>query len=572
MLNPDFNIMYPCPLPKLLIITAVIILFIASQSIIVWAHDLLDIPLSDPLYQDAYDFIDRIVAKRIVKGVVKNTRPYLRGEVVEILTQLNNQVKQNQVKLSRIEQRQLEKLLSLLDIERYGKQNSNNEISTPLSTGQDLVNSGRDAFLEAKGNQYHFTLDVEAGEEVVSRSATDSERETGYVTMLRPTVLGSVYQNFVFCSDLKFYYLSGAQFEDIPKTEARSVQGGLGATTAATTTAYALFKTPWFGLLLGKDQLYWGPGRHGTLLVSDNPLPMNIVKLIAHYPSGPLQRQKGPHIKFHAFTGALGSENSRKYLSGHRVEMNVRDRINLGIAETIVFANRFETIYLNPLQIYTVTELPVKVIRGEGLESPDNVLISGDFDLLLKNLSVYGELMIDDFQPNYGVRSYRHWGSKFGFLFGFYYVNPFSIPDSSLRFEYTFINQYAYTHSTPANYTDYDRVIGHWIGSDADDFWVNFRHWFTPTLSSSVSFEIERHGEGNANKPHPKDAPYEDEWEFLSGITESTHSICLGVSYNSIGKYSVALEYTRSWIKNTNHQVDVNDTKNQVLLSGQYRF
>ena len=74
------------------------------------------------------------------------------------------------------------------------------------------------------------------------------------------------------------------------------------------------------------------------------------------------------------------------------------------------------------------------------------------------------------------------------------------------------------------------------------------------------------------NKPHPQDARDDDEWEFLSGVTESTHSIILSASYNLIGKYSVALEYTRSWIKNADNQNGVNDTNNQVLLSGQYRF
>ena len=564
--------MYPCLLSKLLIITIIVTIIIVFQSIIVCAHDLLDVPLSDPLYQDAYDFIDRMVAQRFVKGVVKNTRPYSRGEVVEIL----NQVKQNQVKLSRIEQRRLERLLSLLSIEK-------DEVSTPALTGRDVVNSGQDAFLEAKGNQYHFTLDVEAGEEVVSRKISDSEGGLGYITMLRPTVLGRVYRNFAFCSDLKFYYLSGEHFEDIPKTEARSVQADLGATTAATTTAYALFKAPWFGLLLGKDRLHWGPGRHGALLVSDNPLPMNMVKLIAHYPSGSIQRQKGPQIKFHAFTGTLGSGISRKYLSGHRVEMNVRDRINWGIAETIVFANRFETIYMNPLQIYTVTELPVKVIRGEGLESPDNVLISGDFDLLLKNLSVYGELMIDDFQPNYGWRSYRHWGSKFGLLFGLYYINPplppffkggseGGFPDSEFRLEYAFINQYAYTHDNNTNYTHFDSVIGHWIGSDADVLWVNLKHWFTGDFHASVSFELKRHGEGNMNRPHPQDAPFEEEWELISGITESISSLSLSLSYTSVGRFLTEFAYTLSRAKNVDNQLNRNATEHQLVLRGQYRF
>ena len=66
--------------------------------------------------------------------------------------------------------------------------------------------------------------------------------------------------------------------------------------------------------------------------------------------------------------------------------------------------------------------------------------------------------------------------------------------------------------------------------------------------------------------------PETGQWEFLSGVTESIHSISLGASYDSIGRYSVALKYTHSLVKDANHQAGVNDSRDQVLLSGQYRF
>jgi len=229
------------------------------------------------------------------------------------------------------------------------------------------------------------------------------------------------------------------------------------------------------------------------------------------------------------------------------------------------------------VQIYTVTEIPSKIIKGEAKETPDNLLISGDFDsVVLRNVELYGEILIDDFRPfAYGLRSYRNWGSKFGLLFGFYYVDPFSLPDTDFRFEYAFINQYTYTHKYPINtYTHYDSIIGHKIGTDADVLWLNLKHWFAADIAASLTYELERHGEGNVNKPHEgnKGASDNDEWEFLSGVAESTHSICLGVSYNSIGKCSLALEYTHFWIKNADNQTGVNKTKDQVILSGQYRF
>jgi hypothetical protein len=535
-----------------------IILIIFWQCSICFAQ-LLEVPLGDELYREVYDFIDRVVARQDVTKVFKNILPYSNADVAQALIELDKRVKEGHVKLSEIEQRRLNQLLSLLSLQPHPL--------LPLSTSGEGV--GGRGFSEhshlfiTQGDKHSFYADFGVGENLRIRE-TDEEK-TAYATLFRPTVGGQIRDDFAFYSDLKVYYISAAVDKDFPKTEARIAQYPVKSKTGALTTYYMKFKLPWFDVFLGKDNLHWGPGIHGALLLSENPLPMNMVKLTAQYYP----------VKFQAVTALLGSDIARKYLSGHRVELNLFEKLRLGVAEVIVYGERFETIYLNPLQIYTVTEIPAKVVSGESKESPDNTLISGDFDLaLVRNFQLYGEILIDDFRPfAYGLRSYRNWGSKFGLLSGFYYVDPFSLPNTDFRVEYAFINQYTYTHTPSVTaYTHFDSIIGHQIGTDADDLWLNLKHWFTPNFTASLSYELERHGEGNVNKPHPSGAPDDDEWEFLSGVTESTHSITLGASYNLIGKYSATLEYTHSWIKNTNHQVGVNDTNNQVLLSGQYRF
>jgi hypothetical protein len=88
----------------------------------------------------------------------------------------------------------------------------------------------------------------------------------------------------------------------------------------------------------------------------------------------------------------------------------------------------------------------------------------------------------------------------------------------------------------------------------------------------ALSYELERHGEGNVNKPHPQDAPWEEEWEFLSGVTESTNSLSLGLSYATIGRYFADLKYTVSWIENVQNKLNQNGTRHQFILEGSYRF
>ena len=545
------------PLPKAFGIGLIISIIILWHGPIVFAK-LLDVPLGDELYHEVYEFINRIVAKNYVTKINPGIRPYSQDEVAEILIELNKKVKNGDLKLSRIEEQRLRNfLLAFIP-----------PLSLPTVDGGEGGGRQDEYLFQTQSKRHKFGFDFGIGESIISRRQKASDSKTGYATLFRPTASGQIYNNFAFYSDLKVYYLSATQFPDIPKTEVRMSQPGKETKTASLASYYIKTKLPWFELFFGNDNLHWGPGQHGALLISENPLPMYMIKLTApYYP-----------VKFQFVTAKLGSniednplppfDKGDKYLAAHRLELNLWRKLRIGVAESIIFARRFEPIYLNPVQIYTTTEFVLPEAGGKN----DNVLISGDIDLtLLKNLEIYGEVLIDDYRPfSY---SPKNWGNKFALLFGGYWVDPFSIADTNIRLEYAFVNQYAYTHSHAVNvYTHFNSVIGHQIGTDADNLWLNLKHYFTANLAMLLEYQLERHGEGNVNKPHPQGAPDDDEWEFLSGVTESTHSICLGASYNLIGKYSVAWEYTHSWIKNADNQNGVNDTNNQVLLSGQYRF
>ena len=538
---------------RLIKILFVSVIFLLWQNPIVSAQ-LLDVPLGDELYYEVYDFIDRMVAHGYVTKVFKNTQPYSRGEVAQVLIELERKVKEGSLKLSRVEGQRLKQLLLAFseDLQALHYSTDSNVKSAHL--------------LHLKGEKHRFGIDLGLGESALSRKQESMKGRTAYATLFQPTVVGQIQDDFAFRSDFRVYYLGAIQFPDFPKTEARVSQQPTKPMTAGLTTYQMKFKLPWFELVWGKENLHWGPGQRGALLISENPLPMEMIRLTAQYYP----------VKFQAFFSSLISEIDRKYLSGHRLEFNLKKKFRLGIAETVVHGERFDTFYLNPLQIYTITESTPKFVKERVYgSSPDNLLVSGDFSFaLMENWEFYGELLIDDFRPfSYGLRSYKNWGSKFGVLLGCYYVDPFFLYDTDVRIEYAFINQYTYTHWKPiTTYTHFNSVIGHQIGTDADDLWLNFRHWFSEHFVLSLGYELERHGEGNVNKPHPKNAPDDDEWEFLSGVTESTSSALLALSYTSVEKYFASVEYTYSRIKNVGNQQGYNQTAQQLLLRGCYRF
>ncbi|MCH8289742.1 hypothetical protein IH992_01375 [Candidatus Poribacteria bacterium] len=497
---------------------------------------LLNVPLDDPMVQEVYQFVDRVVLKYQLKGLLKNQRPYTHGKVSKILDQL----RVGNFPLTPIERKRLARLTRYFSAE-----------SSPLLT--------------AKGEDYRFDFNLELGQINTHRTNPADPSGTEYAWQTRPIVRGGIRDDFAFSTDLRFYLITNTVLPNTVRVEVEANKSGENFITAGLVPAYAKFKLPWFELLIGKDNLSWGPGRHGNLLLSANPLPMDMIQIQAQYGK----------VGFQAFTAIAESSHGQKILSGHRLDLNLWDRVNLGIAETVVIGEEnFELRFLNPFTVYTVTELSGGGILDEPVKtSLGNTLISGTMELrIFRNLALYGELMIDDFQPRYGLNSYRNWASKFGLQLGVQLVDPLSIDNTDLRIEYAFINQFAYTHIRPVNeYTHFDRLIGHEIGSDADDLWVDFKYWVTDTIAAGVTYELLRNGEGDVTKSHPYDGS-DEPWEFLSGITQSTHAFSVEGQYHAIGGFIVKGEYTFSHITNLNHRKGIQDNQHEVILTALYRL
>lgn len=101
-----------------------IILIIFWQCSICFAQ-LLEVPLGDELYREVYDFIDRMVARQAVTKVFKNILPYSNADVAQALIELEKAVKERHIKLSKIEQSRLDKLLSVFSTKQQTKNSPN---------------------------------------------------------------------------------------------------------------------------------------------------------------------------------------------------------------------------------------------------------------------------------------------------------------------------------------------------------------------------------------------------------------------------------------------------------------
>ena len=533
------------------------------------ADSLINVPLNPALSdfnRETYRFIHRLLNKRVLPGIPRGSLPLTRGQVASFLVEVSRKQQNGEVTLSANDRERLKALLAFFREARERKL----AIEKDTAAGTPTPFHRRLHLLTLTDNaDYRFSFDLRGSQRTITRLVDNVSEEPPVegnmlVTTWLPHLYGQVEEHFAFTTDMAYRFLYGAFFDDVFPDESkyRQLEGELRNRTAIN--GYLKFNLPWFELQFGTDALQWGPGYHGNLLISSNPIALDMLKLQATYKT----------VTFTGFTGVLedmADDINEKYISGHRIEGYFWNRLGIGLSEVVVYGNRFEPGYLNPVNIYLFNEQTISRADSRAPGSGDNVNASVDVRLrLVNNFEIYGELMVDDANP---AASFKHWDNKFGILGGIYLTDPFGMADTDFHAEYAFINQYAYTHENPINvYKHFTTPIGHHIGSDADNLWLQLRRRFTDKLETVFSYELERHGEGDIDKRHPPDAPKDDVWTPLSGITQSEHRLKVGFNWVAIGHYSLYAEWARVWRRNLGNRQGVHENGNEIQAKALYRF
>jgi hypothetical protein len=149
-------------------------------------------------------------------------------------------------------------------------------------------------------------------------------------------------------------------------------------------------------------------------------------------------------------------------MAAHYLSYKASKNLEFGIYETVIFnrTNHFELQYLNPLIIFRTVE--------QFLGSPDNVLVGIDFKYnLLKRFSLYGQLLLDEFNFSKLIEDNSWWANKYGIQLGLKYIDVFGINQLDMQFETNIIRPYTYTHrDSLVTYTHYNQPLAHPLGAN----------------------------------------------------------------------------------------------------------
>lgn len=303
----------------------------------------------------------------------------------------------------------------------------------------------------------------------------------------------------------------------------------------------------------GREKVKLGYGYGSSLIMSGNAPDFDFLRLQFKYGI----------INYYSFfgsgTGPFSTDRSlnyTKYISSNRLMLSFEDLFDIGIGETVIFSDRLELAYLNPVIFYKFVE--------HSLQDRDNGSIYFDLQThFLKDVEFQGTFLLDENILS-NLSDFSRYSNKTGYQVGMYWYRPASIENLGVSFEYTKIRPFVYSHYNIKNtYTSFGQIIGHPIGPNSDQVFAAADLSITDRLFLRAEYQFIRSGEnvydsaGALVKNVGGDVfqTYRDgvdpvEMYFLDGIRLNKSIFGLKLTYEPLRDYRFDLYYSYNSEKN----------------------
>ena len=491
------------------------------------AHGAPDVPLNfDGWITEA---LAKLETDGITGGFHRQTAPLSRTEVAEIIQQAERRIQAGQVVVSAIDRKLLEKLKREFRSEIAGEHGLAIAALPQLrATEEKIAPAIESAFQYTLGNLEQRT---------VPRLTLYSEFE-GQNFESRPLDGKTAEQRFEPWHRARGYIIDFKR-------------------------SYLQVNSTHLNLVVGRDWLFWGASPYKSVGISDNSPPFDQVRL-----TGKL----GKKLKATAFTTQLDSTwyddgkkryLAKRYMSGHRLDYQFNDRVEIGVAEWVLYGGDAQTLewkYANPITFYYALQYNAK--------ADDNMMFAFDASVRpIDGVRLYGEWLIDDIQyvPTSNDPHSVAW------LLGLTWYPPWLERQLGIHSEYARVNRWAYTHLVPDNqFTHFGYAIGHPIGTDTDTVRVSASYQFTVSTAAEIRAVLTRHGEGTI-----ADRFYGEDYEslpFPTGVVARVTEIGGQLSYRPLNAWNASLFYVWEHTQNSEHSLGKTTNKHRLVFHAGYVF
>lgn len=551
--------------PKLLHRAVIVILVLISIAFVPVfdcpAQTSLNAPPEDPVYSA----IDILIANGLVKDVVIGQRPYSRTEVARIL-------KAARVSLSELSQDG--------DNENYlefGKDLSKkrylNELISFYEKQYKREIDGIDGVVEFDAiEQLEFAALYNSSDPRTIPPSNGIGTIDGVITSFDQYDQGLTLvdgANSFIRTRHNLYLTKYSAFTVVPRFDFQFPRSGNEQISANIQRLYA--KGGWKNIELeaGRDNLYWGQGADGGLMLSTNPRPLDMVKLTNPYPwRMPSFLKYLGSWKFTLFVSNLGPQYDPKYPYFYGLKLSLRPSqwFEFGLSHTLTMGGDGAPAvkWWQP-----ITEIFPIHKWGNNLSQTDianNAWGFLDFRLTIPPLRGT-VLYYDGYIEDSIVRAFsfpNNLLNQMAFIGGLYVPRLTDSGSMGLRFEYHHTAPLTYRHGRwVSGYTLDRRVIGDAIGPTADAMYATYYWRAKPNLDASFNIAYEDYDSSlfrtEINSQGGGDRILKD----ISGPHERRYRAIGGVEWRS--KKRIGLKGRLGYEKITNANFDVGHSANNLL-------
>jgi len=219
-----------------------------------------------------------------------------------------------------------------------------------------------------------------------------------------------------------------------------------------------------FCFQVGYDRNFIGSGRR-SLFLSDYGKPMPFGQIRAKF------WHMEYSVNYQFLSENFNGQRQTKYITNHHLSWNILPWLNFGVFEAVVFQpkdtllNRgYDAEYLNPFVFFRPQEY--------SMGSSDNVIIGASLNATIKRMTIYSQVIIDEFLLS-EIRERRGWwANKFGVQLG---VKGQMTNKLSYRVEGNLVRPYTFSHLTPMQvYGHRDSPLAHPYGSNFAEVLTEF--------------------------------------------------------------------------------------------------
>lgn len=272
---------------------------------------------------------------------------------------------------------------------------------------------------------------------------------------------------------------------------------------------------------VGKDSLWWGPGRHGSWLLTNNAPAFELIKLsnaVTTVPPGPLKFLGD--TKLTAFLGRLSeqeisyinnsvrvTEEKNPLFAGFRLDFSPSRYIEIGGAQTIEFIDRggrgYTLDYIRRTFIASWENNEEEGTSGpvaNRITSADlTIKIDGQHDFMkyagLEGMKIYWEVGGETMARDSTTKIPRF--SNTSNIFGLY----LDTGKTDFRAEYASTYDaptpwYKHYQFTEEGYRNKGFILGHHMGGHSRDTFLSLSHPLSDSMATTLSFEREEHKDG----------------------------------------------------------------------------